>query len=174
MATQTYIKTFVADGSGNTLSFVPFSGVGENFSLDAVSVKKITTPATEGELPVNEFLAGTTDNGNEIHFRADTQMIQLMSEFETFANPLAIVTKLQRGSMTKCFVALGDGDFYELEGNATKGVSIIKVHSKNRDDITTPPVAREIRVSWRDSSRQLCRLTQGEIVFLPTTMSHVE
>lgn len=171
MPTKTYIKTFTADASGPELTFVP---IGEtNFSIKVVSIRKVTNQIEEGNLPVNEFLTGNTDNGKEIMFRADTQQIVLMTEFETFANPLAIVTKLQRGSMVKCFVALGDDDFYELEGTVKKGVSIVKVHSKSKE-IETPPIAREIRVSWRDSSKQLCRLTQGEIVFLPTTMNYTE
>jgi hypothetical protein len=162
---------FIADGSGKNLSFVvAASGQSSIDNVRAFEVLQEQQPKKN----VKEFLSGNMDDSREIIMRADTQHIQLMGEFETFANPLAIVTRLQRGSLVKCFVAFGDDDFYELEGTATKGVSIIKIHSQNRDEITTPPIAREIRVSWRDSSKQLCRLTQGEIIFLPTTMSMSE
>lgn len=167
----TFTTTFTADGSGTSISFSPGGGV---ITVDDVILKEVLTVATDPVYPVKKFLDGATDDGNVIHFRVDTQPIQLMPEFETFANPLAIVSKVQRGTLVKCFIALGDDDFYELEGNATKGVSIIKVHSKARGKIVTPPVAREVRLSWRDSSKQLCRLTQGGIIFLPTQMSYIE
>jgi len=84
------------------------------------------------------------------------------------------MTQVHRGSLVKCYIALDDGDFYELEGNATKGVSLVKVHSQKRGEIESPPIAREMRISWRDSSKQLCQIIEGEIVYLPTTMSIVE
>lgn len=163
---------FTADGSGGLLSFVPnglITGTIDNVRLQKVEVAEISA------LPAGkEFLVGNTDDGGEITFRADTQYIQLMDEFETFAIPLAIVTKSQRGSLIKCFVALGDDDFYELDGSATKGTSLIKVHPRSRDTESTPGPVREIRISWRDSSKQLCRLTQGGVIFLPATMSYTE
>ena len=170
-------QDFVADSSG---TYIRFAAMGSDqtspaqATIDNVSLRALIQEGVDDNVPVKEFLSGTTDEGREIIFRADTHPIQLMSEFETYAAPLAIVTKLQRGSLVKCFVALGDDDFYELEGNATKGVSLTKVHSRNKVDLETPPLAREIRISWRDSSKQLCRLTQGGIIFLPTTLSHSE
>lgn len=171
MARQTI--TFVADGSGNTISFFPSPEV-SNLIIDNVSLKEVLTPAIASADHVNEFLTGNTDNGREIFFRVDTQQIQLIEKFENFANLLAIMTKLHRGTMVKCFVAIDDEDFYELNGTAKKGVSIIKVHSPNPAKIKSPPIAREVRISWRDSSQQLCRLTQGSIIFLPTEMSLTE
>jgi hypothetical protein len=172
MATFIYTKTFTADASGGTISFLPIGG--GVFSIELVSIKKEATSAVDSQIPINQFLTGTTDNGNEINFRVDTPRIQLMTEFETFANPLAVMTQVHRGSLIKCFVALDDGDFYELEGNAVKGVSLVKIHSQKRNEIETPPIAREIRISWRDSSNQLCQIIEGEIVFLPTTLNYVE
>jgi hypothetical protein len=87
---------------------------------------------------------------------------------------MAVITRLQRGTMTKCFVALDDGDFYEIQGMVSKGVSILKVHSKDRSKIPTLPIARKMRLSWRDGSKQLCRLLQGAIVFIPGTMDYSE
>lgn len=164
---------FVADSSGGSISFQPAGGLSQ-MSIDNVTLKRELTSLSEENADIKEFLIGSTDDGKEISFRADTQMIQLLGDFEVFGNPIAIVTKSQRGSLVKCFIALGDEEFYELEGNATKGVSIVKVHSQNRNEIETPPIAREVRISWRDYSMQLCRLTQGSIIFFPTTMSHTE
>jgi hypothetical protein len=164
---------FIADGSGDSLVFTG-SGVSADFAIDNVSLKPITTQETVDNYPVKEFLTGNTDEGEPIFFRADTQQLLLSDEFENFSNPIAIATRTQRGSLMKCFVALDDGDFYELEGTVSKGVSIIKVHSNDRKGNPSPPIAREIRVSWRDSSKQICRLNQTAIVFIPGNMDSPE
>lgn len=168
--------TFVADTLGEETSQVTLTPtVGTDSGVVyRVSIRRVISAGTDDAIPVKEFLTGNLDDGKPIFFRADTQTMQLMPNFETFGSPLAIVTKLQRGSLVKCFVSLDNDDFYELEGNATKGVSIVKVNSRNRSTIPTPPIARKIKVSWRDSSAQLCRLTQGAVVFLPSTMDYSE
>ncbi len=168
---DTGFTTFTADGSGPKLDFVISapSGIIDNVHLRKVEEEEVSVfPTTK------EFLTGNTDDGREIAMRVDTNFIQLMDEFETFAIPISIVTKTQRGSMIKCFVALGDDEFYELDGNATKGTSIVKIHKRERETEANTKAVREIRISWRDSSKQLCRLTQGGVIFLPTTMSHTE
>jgi hypothetical protein len=161
--------TFTADASGASISFAGSTPC--TMTLDNVSLRMVTTNAVDENVSVKEFLSGNTDEGREINFRADTQILQLQTEFETFSNPIAVVTKLHRGSLVKCFVAIDGDDFYELDGSATKGTSLIKVHSKNRTDLESPPIARSVRISWRDSSTQLCRLLQGGIIFTLGTMS---
>jgi len=164
---------FLADGSGDRISFTS-SSTTASIILDNVSLKEITTEATSENYSVKEFLSGTTDEGESIFFRADTQQIQLNPEFEVFSSPTAIVSRTQRGTLTKCFVALDDKDFYEIQGTVTKGVSTLKIHSVAKSNIVTPPIAREIRVSWRDSSKQLCRLIQTSIIFIPDGMDYTE
>jgi hypothetical protein len=115
------------------------------------------------------FLSGFTDDGSEIFFRADTQDLQLIQEFEVFSNPKTLVTEVQRGSQMRCFVSINKEDFYEIDGTATKGVSILKINS--RDETRTKPVhARRIKISYRDSSRQRCRISQTAITYIPTTL----
>lgn len=164
---------FTADSSGDYISFKSDSTTA-SLSIDNVSLKEITSEETSDNFSVKEFLIGSNDEGREIFFRADSQQIQLNPQFETFSNPVAVITRMQRGTLAKCFVALDDGDFYEIQGTITKGVSILKVHSKDMKAIPTPPIAREIRISWRDSSAQLCRLIQSSIVFMPGTMDYSE
>jgi hypothetical protein len=164
---------FTADNSGESITFRGDDSVG-NLTVQSVSLREIVSIANPGGPHIKEFLSGTTDDGKEIFFRADTQQMQLNTQFETFSNPIAIATRTQRGSMVKCFVALDDGDFYEIQGTVTKGVSIVKVHSRDKKSIPTPPIAREIRVSWRDGSKQLCRLLQTSIIFIPGTMDFSE
>lgn len=169
----TFITTFTADNSGDILTFKCDSSPA-SLTLNNVSIKEIETAATVNNPSIKEFLCGTTDEGHEIFFRVDTQTLQLNEKFETFSTPIAVATKTHRGSMLKCFASLDDGDFYELEGTVTKGVSIVKVHSKDKKNLPTPPLARDIKLSWRDSSKQLCRLIQTSIIFIPGSMDYSE
>lgn len=164
---------FLADATGDSISFSSTSSPA-TMVVSGVSLKKVTVPTTLPNPTVKEFLIGNTDDGREIFFRADTQVMQMNSQFETFSNPIAVATRMQRGTMVKCFVSLDDGDFYEVSGTVTKGVSIVKIHSKDKKAIPTPPSAREIRISWRDSSKQLCRIIQTSIIFIPGTMDYSE
>jgi hypothetical protein len=164
---------FIADATGDSISFSSTSSPAL-MKVTGASLKKITVPATLPNPVIKEFLIGNTDDGREIFFRADTQNMQMNPQFETFSNPMAIATKLQRGTMVKCFVSLDEGDFYEVAGTVTKGVSIVKIHSKDLKSLPTPPNAREIKISWRDSSKQLCRILQTSIIFIPGTMDFSE
>ena len=164
---------FIADSSGDFISFTSASAAA-SLVVDNVSLREITTQATNENFSVKEFLSGTTDEGEPIFFRVDTQQIQFFPEFELFSNPTTIVSRTQRGTLMKGFVALDDGDFYEIQGTVTKGVSMLKIHSMDKKGVITPPIAREIRVSWRDSSKQLCRLIQTSIIFIPGTMDYTE
>lgn len=142
-------------------------------SVEAVSLKQIVTPASTDNIPVKAFLEGTTDDDREITFRADTQVLQIQTNPEMYSTPIGILTEVDRGSMMKAFVSLDDKPFYELEGTATKGISNLKIG-------LTPPVdsdmsqnaqnlmAQSIQVSYRDSSRQLCRIIQAAIITIPT------
>jgi len=125
--------------------------------------------AVGGNASVTSFLEGDTDNGSEIFMRVDTQDYQLLSEFDMNATPLAVVTEVYRGSQVKCFVSLDKGIFYELEGTAHKGVTTLKVHSNNKKDIS-PPICKKVKLSYRDASKQRCRLNQFAIVYNPTTI----
>lgn len=116
------------------------------------------------------FLNGNTDDGDEIFLRVDTQELQFTQEFEMYSNPIAVVIETQRGTQMKCFISVDKSDFYELKGTIKKGVSILKINSEDEAK-TKPTVCRKIKLSFRDSSKQLCRLTQFAVIYLPTTMS---
>ena len=168
-----YTTTFVANNSGDSINF-KCSDSSVSFSVDNISLKEVSSDASENNYSIKEFLTGTTDEGEAIFFRADTQTIQLNSSFETFSSPIVIATKTQRGTLMKCFVSLDGEDFYEISGTIKKGVSVLKVHSRDKKSIPTPPLARDIKISWRDSSKQLCRLIQTAIVFIPGNMDYTE
>jgi hypothetical protein len=118
-----------------------------------------------------EFLdeSSTTDDGSEIFMRVDTQDMQLMQEFETYANPTSVIIDMDRGAMLKAFVSLDGEDFYELEGTAKKGATILKINSREKGT-SSPSLCRKIKVSFRDMSKQICRISQAAITYLPSTI----
>jgi hypothetical protein len=122
-----------------------------------------------------EFLdrTSTTDDGAEIPMRADTHDIQLMEEFETFANPISVITDIDRGAQVKVFVSLDDGPFYELSGTAKKGATTLKITSEDKTS-SSPPICRRIKVSLRDFSKQLSRINQMALTFVPSTKDFSE
>ena len=170
---ETITINFTADSSGDIIIFRSPSSV-SNIVIDNVSIKHVDSSYTPENYAVKEFLSGTTDDDTPIFFRADTQELQMNPDFEIFSNPTSIMSSSRRGSLMRCFVSLDNEDFYEIQGTVTKGVSILKIHSKDKKAIISPPTARNIKVSWRDSSKQLCRLTQAAIVFTPGTMDYSE
>ena len=161
-------RTFVADDSGDFIAFK--ASTPSNITIDNVSVKEVTSEATPTNYSIKEFLSGTTDEGAPIFFRADSQQIQLNEYFEKLSSLFSIVNRVKRGSLMKCFISLDNEDFYELQGDVSKGVSTLRIHPKDRNNEIAPPLAREVKISWRDSSKQLCRLEQSSIIFSETLM----
>jgi hypothetical protein len=129
---------------------------------------------TSGNKSVKEFLSGETDDGKEINFRIDTIKLTMQSNFEYSANPIAIISEVERGSSIRSFVNLENNqEFYPLEGKITKGLSIVKINNKD-DDRGKPPLARLISISLRDSSKQLCKVSRMSLIYLPTTSEVVD
>lgn len=166
----TVTTTFTSLGA-TKITFAPIDGW--TGSIDSVSLRAIYVSASVENKPISEFLVGTTDRGKEIFFRADTKAIHLVKDFEMYSNPISIINDTERGTMMKCFISVEGEQFFELEGTVNKGVSILKIESPG-PNIVKPVVCRHLRISWRDSSKQLCRLLQSAIVFLPTTIEQSE
>lgn len=131
--------------------------------------------STFTDKPVVELLsAGTNvDVSNasgavtEIPFRADTPNIMLGTSFQFITYPMEIDVEMERGAGMKCFVSLDRGDWYELEGEASKGLTIFKVTSKD-GDTSKPPRCRNIRISFRHVGKQLCKISKIAIISMPT------
>lgn len=136
--------------------------------INSTGAEQLWGTATATDASVLSFLESDTDEGAEIFMRVDTQEIQLLREFETHATPLALVTEMYRGSQVKAFVSLDKERFYELEGTATKGASILKIHGPDKKQ--NSPICRKIKVSYRDSSKQRCRINQFALIYTPTTI----
>jgi len=140
-------QSFVSDSAANRLAFT------DNVTKD-----------------VKVFLEGDTDSGKEIFFRADTQPFSIASNLEDISNPEIVVVESERGSSMEVYVSLDDEEFYQIEGRAEKGFTRLKVNSKDGTD--TPPVAHNIALSFRDSSRQRCKLGRAAITFVPAGVSN--
>jgi len=118
---------------------------------------------------VKEFLVGETDDGQEIPFRIDTMRLTLQSQYENQNNPVAIITEVDRGSSIKTFIALDDDGFYPIEGDVVKGLSVVKLNEKGTK-MGQPPTTRQIAISLRDSSKQLCKISRMSVIFTPTNV----
>jgi hypothetical protein len=116
---------------------------------------------------VKAFLEGETDDGEEIFMRVDTREIQMQREVEGISSPHAVVADIPRGSHIRCFLSLDGDPFYELEGTFEKGISTIKITSKNEDAESTVKCHKAI-ISIRDSSKQLCGINQLDLLYTMT------
>jgi hypothetical protein len=131
--------------------------------------------------PVVELLASGTasdvgDAGGkrvEIPFRIDTPNILLGNSFQFNSQPTEIDVEMERGSGMKCFISLDMDKWYELEGEARKGLTIFKVNSVN-GDVATPPKCRNMRISLRHNSAQLCKVSKIAILSIPTAEEQVD
>lgn len=123
-----------------------------------------------GAHSIKQFLdpAMTTDDGEEIHFRADTADIALQpAAFENNSNPYSVIVEADRGAGMEAFARIDREQYYKLDGIVTKGVSTIKVN--NRDSSRgKPPTGRLFSVSIRDSSKQICKVDRLSILSIPT------
>lgn len=131
---------------------------------------KLEFTDTKGRKSVKEFLANgvATDDGKEIPFRADTNPIQMQSDFENLNKLISITTEVERGSALQTFVKVDkDENFYPIEGKVVKGVSVVKITNKDYDR-GMPVNARTVSVSIRDSSNQICKISKMAITYLPT------
>lgn len=135
------------------------------------TVDRLEFASTETGYHIFDFLNGQMDDrvtsDKEIPFRIDTSSINLGSAFENFCYPKKIIIESERGSGIKCFISLDNDPFYEIEGAASKGCVILKVTGKDKTS-TQPPRCRRIRLSVRDFTRKLCKISQIALVFSET------
>lgn len=135
--------------------------------VDTSDSDRLIMLTTNTNYPSVEFLSGETDLGSEIMMQAETNSFPLAGYFEKFSYVHEVLLDVERGTGIQVFVSLDRGPFYELEGVASKGASIIKVTAADGDR-SKPPRCREITLSLRHSLKQLCRVARVAINFIPT------
>ena len=135
---------------------------------------KLEYTSTDTNYPVREFLVNNLDDyggdNDEIPFVIETSNITLMRDVEKLANPTEIIIIAERGNSIKTFVSLDSGAFYELHGDARKGCTIVKVNNKDKDR-NEPPTCRTIKLSLRDFSPSICKISKIIIVYAETEES---
>ena len=115
---------------------------------------------------VKAFLEGDSDDGDEIFFRVDTQPLTIAAEIEELSNPQLVIVESERGSSMECFVSIDGEQFYSLEGQAEKGISRLRVNGVNAG-VGSPNVGHNIALSFRDGSKQKCKIGRVAVTFLP-------
>ena len=127
--------------------------------------------STESAYPVNEFLRDQVDdyveNDVEIPFRIDTGNLTLSKQFENMCYPQKLVIEMERGSGIQAYVGLDNDPFYQLQGEAVKGCTILDITA--RDQMQTTPVrCRQINISLRDTTNKLCKITRIAVLYADT------
>lgn len=136
--------------------------------VDAANTDRCFFTDTEGIRSVKEFLSGVTDDGKEIAFRIDTQKLTLQSAYERISNPIDAILEIDRGAGMQAYVRVNHEEtYYPVEGEAIKGLSILKITSRDIDR-GMPTPARLLSISIRDSSKQICRISRMSIIHQPT------
>lgn len=136
--------------------------------VSSSGVDRLEFSSTETKYHVFELFNTYEDDGDEIPMRIDSDLITLGRTFEQICVPMQVIVETERGSGIRCFVSLDDGPFYELDGNITKGCTILKV--KNRDgQESTPPRCRQIKVSLRDFTKKPSKFSKIAIIYTETS-----
>ena len=139
--------------------------------ISSTDVKRLEFASTETGYKIMELFNGETDDNSgdkkEILFRIDSSNISLSKELEKISYVHEIIIESERGSDIKCFVSLDKEPFYEIEGTARKGATIMKITNKDGDR-TKPPRCRTIKVSIRDFSQQICKISRVALTLAPS------
>jgi hypothetical protein len=133
---------------------------------------KLQFASTETGYHIFEFLNSELDNvvtaNVSIPMRIDTGNITLANHFEKICYPQSIIIETERGSGIKCFVSLDNQPFYEIEGEAVKGCTILHISGRDVND-NKPPSCRRIKLSIRDYTKKLCKFGRVAIIYTETT-----
>lgn len=127
--------------------------------------------STDTDFHIFELFNGQTDNNvtasNEIPMEIETDEITLAKAFEKLSYPTEIIVETERGSGIQCFISLDGGQFYQIEGDIVKGCTILKVTNKIEGD-PRPPSCRKMKISIRDYTKKLCKITRIAIIYAET------
>ncbi len=142
---------------------------------DDSAIDRLLMATEDNGYHVHEFLVGTVDDegtgssylNKEILFRTDTSNITLSDNFEQVCLPQEIIIETERGNAIECFVSLDNEPWYRVEGDIVKGCVILKVGRRNLQT-ETEPRCRRLRISIRDYTKNLCRISRIAIVYAIT------
>lgn len=141
--------------------------------IDELDSDRLVFTSTDPLHQVKSFLEGQTDDTVHIFMQAETHPLGLSKEIEDVANPMGVVVEAERGALMQVYVCLDDsGQFYQIDGLAGKGITNLKITAPDPTKAQgMPPVAREIALSFRESSQQTPKLGAAAILFTPAGVS---
>ena len=125
-------------------------------------------PTNEGDGDTN-----CTDFGDAIPFVIESPDLTLASMFENYNYPKNLCVECERGSTAEGFVSVDQGGFYAVDGKILKGANILRIVGSGPDR-SKPPRARSMKISIRDSSKQICKFTKIGIVYDETEQNNPE
>lgn len=151
--------------------------------VEETDTDRLELSDNSGNHSIKEFLVGETDDGSVIPFRVDfmkltpgihsTSSSSASTAFEYSCKPLAVMAEVLRGSSIQAYINLENGEeYFPIEGNLVKGLSIVKIKDKD-ENRGEPPNARLVSISLRDTSKQICRISRLAFVYIPTTDENV-
>jgi len=126
--------------------------------------------------PVSELFVETTDNGKEIPFRIDLTTMGLgffnsgsssIVSFEKISYPIDIIIEGERGSQASCFISLDGAPYYEVLGSIKKGATVLPIQAQDSDKSEWVR-CRNIKISIRDNSKQICKISKVSLSYLPS------
>lgn len=135
--------------------------------IDTVDVRRLVFASTETNYECFEFLSGESDNSRDVYMRLDTDFITLAKMFEKISYPQEVIIEADRGNGISCFASLDEGPFYELEGQAMKGCTILKVQNPDPSQ-NKPPRCRRMKLSLRSLSKTLPKIYRVAILYTAT------
>jgi len=139
--------------------------------IEATDSDRLEYASADTGYHIFELFNGQTDNNvtssKEIPMEIETDEITLAKSFEKLSYPMEIIIEAERGSGIQCFISLDGDQFYQIEGDAIKGCTILKVTNRKEGD-PRPPSCRKIKLSIRDYTKKLSKITRIAIVYAET------
>lgn len=144
--------------------------------ISSTDTERLLMASTFLNDPVVEFLSTgifTDFGGTEIQMRADTPSMLLGELFEKISYALEAIIEMERGNGLKVFISLDLGGWYEIKGEAEKGLTILKL-IKNDMENESPARCRNIRISLRHNGKSLCKVSKLAINYMISAEEEVD
>jgi hypothetical protein len=102
----------------------------------------------------------------EIPMVLETNSISLGGSFESVCYPKQIIIEAKRGNSIKVFISTDSDPYYELRGDAKKGISIINVTGKDMSDPS--PKCKKIKIKLVEYTKSKCALSRLALLYQET------
>lgn len=128
---------------------------------------------SSGDYNILELFNTEEQEGSQIPFRIDLDNIILARNFENFCYLKRIIIEVERGSGIQCFISVDNNDFYQIQGEASKGVVTLRVTEKDAES-NAPVRCRKVKISLRDYTTKLCTISRIALIYTETTEEEIK